>query len=389
MRATIWKLGFCFALCIHASLANAAKFKDLGPSPGGNDPPQAEAVSADGSVVAGFFPLGLGDFEALRWDKTTGVEGLGDLAGGATDSIGRDVSGDGLTIVGNGTSTLGSEAFRWTLAGGMVGLGDFAGGTFQSTAFGVSHDGSVIVGRGRTAAGPEAFRWDATNGLQSLTGLPVGTTSSEAIAVSSDGTIIAGSATSAAGTEAFLWTAATGHQPLGDLPGGAFTSVPLDISADGATVVGASVSGAGPLEAFRWDAANGMQALGDLPGSVFLSSARSVSGDGRFVVGAGQAADGRFAVLWDETNTIQRIDELLVSLGVDLTGWTLQSAEEISADGRTIVGTGINPQGELDSWLAFVPELVGAPVPGPTAPLVLALLAGGLAAGGVGRIRRG
>ncbi|MCI0638820.1 MAG: hypothetical protein L0Y70_07080 [Gemmataceae bacterium] len=39
-----------------------------------------------------------------------------------------------------------------------------------------------------------------------------------------------------------------------------------------------------------------------------------------------------------------------------MTAWTLTSAEGISADGRTIVGTGVNPAGNQEAWLATIPE---------------------------------
>jgi hypothetical protein len=38
--------------------------------------------------------------------------------------------------------------------------------------------------------------------------------------------------------------------------------------------------------------------------------------------------------------------------GLDLTGWTLTTATGVSADGLTIVGTGIDPSGEEEAWLA-------------------------------------
>ena len=45
-----------------------------------------------------------------------------------------------------------------------------------------------------------------------------------------------------------------------------------------------------------------------------------------------------------------------LSNGVDLTGWELQDARGISADGKVIVGTGINPAGFAEAWIATIPE---------------------------------
>jgi len=44
------------------------------------------------------------------------------------------------------------------------------------------------------------------------------------------------------------------------------------------------------------------------------------------------------------------------NLGVDLTGWTLSLATDVSGDGTVIVGTGINPSGRLEGWIATIPE---------------------------------
>jgi hypothetical protein len=49
-------------------------------------------------------------------------------------------------------------------------------------------------------------------------------------------------------------------------------------------------------------------------------------------------------------------------LGASLAGWTLTSANDISADGQFIVGSGINPNGNTEAWLArlaFAPMLPG------------------------------
>ena len=140
---------------------------------------------------------------------------MGDLPGGAFESIATDVTSDGSTIAGYSYSGNGfSEAFRWTAASGMVGLGDLPGGDFFSQANGVSADGSTVVGHSSSAA--DAGNYDE---------------------------------------EAFRWTAAAGMVGLGDLPGGDFYSDALDVSADGSTVVGVSISTGDSftgLQAFRW-----------------------------------------------------------------------------------------------------------------------------------------
>jgi len=39
-----------------------------------------------------------------------------------------------------------------------------------------------------------------------------------------------------------------------------------------------------------------------------------------------------------------------------LSGWTLEPARDVSGDGRTIVGWGRNPSGDLEGWIADIPE---------------------------------
>ena len=72
---------------------------------------------------------------------------------------------------------------------------------------------------------------------------------------------------------------------------------------------------------------------------------------------------------------------VLFLLGLDIDGWQLERAVAISADGKTILGSGVNPSGEEEAWLAVVPEIpaVAAPALQPAAlfALVGLLLLGG------------
>lgn len=231
------------------------------------------------------------------------MQGLGDVPGGNVLSSARDVSADGQVVVGRSISFNGEEGFRWTPAGGMVGIGDLPGGGFASRAYGVSSDGSVMVGYGESQFGQEAFRWTSSGGMSGL----------------------------------------------GDLPGGVFQSLAQAVSTDGAFVVGYSQSAFG-LEAFFWKQGPGMVGLGDLPGGAFWSLAYDVSLNER-VVGASHTDNGDAAFLWDETNGMIHLFEMLQDNGIDVSGWTQSSARSISDDGKVIVGHGVNPEGKLEGWV--------------------------------------
>jgi probable HAF family extracellular repeat protein len=218
-------------------------------------------------------------------------------------------------IFGDGTIPPEYEAFRWTESGGMVGLGDLPGGDFFSYAIDVSADGSVIVGSGSSVNGNEAFRWTKSAGMVGLGQLSSGDFFSYANGVSADGSVIVGASYGVNGNEAFRWTESGGMVGLGGLRGG-FDSYANDVSADGSVIVGYSNNANGNQEAFRWTQETGMVSL----------------------------------------------KETLIGKGLDVSGWTLSSAQAISADGFTIVGNGINPSGQTEAWMA---NLSPEPIPEP------------------------
>jgi uncharacterized membrane protein len=93
---------------------------------------------------------------------------------------------------------------------------------------------------------------------------------------------------------------------------GKTTTHPLDASNNGAVVVGGSYTDMTHGEAFIWDSAHGMRAL------------KSV---------------------------------LQTDYGLNLAGWNLSSASDITLDGSVVVGWGINPFGQTEAFrVTLVPE---------------------------------
>jgi hypothetical protein len=121
-------------------------------------------------------------------------------------------------------------------------------------------------------------------------------------------------------------------------------------------IVGSSNSPFGGTEAVRWvDGA--IQGLGDLPGGAFSSRAFATRADGAVVVGDSiTSLTGFSAFIWDEVHGMRDLQDFLVNqFELDLTGWTLTSAMDISDDGLVIVGTGVNPSGASEGWIAVMP----------------------------------
>ena len=125
----------------------------------------ANAISSDGSVLAGTFEPGTDNFQSFRWTSDEGFRSLGTLHGGGSDAV--DISADGGVVVG---ASVGldrwREAFVWTEQEGMQGLGFPSWLPQASTeATGVSRDGQVVVGTAtETGVGVSGWRWSGGSG---------------------------------------------------------------------------------------------------------------------------------------------------------------------------------------------------------------------------------
>jgi probable HAF family extracellular repeat protein len=369
-------------IAIPASHGRCQSFHALGFLPGA-DIAFADAVTADGSTVFGASGLdnSLATLTPIRWSIQSGIESLAMMQEGQRARI-WDVSSDSETIVGQlstGEIAFGIQAFRWTPEEGIVPLGDLPGGRVRSFGYGVSDGGQAAVGLATVADGlggdkSQAFRWTPGEGMRGLGFLPDKTDQSVAHAISGDGSVVVGLASRIEMTgdyqmryhEAFRWTEETGMIGLGDLPGGEYGSTAEAISSDGKVIVGRS-GGENGGEAFRWTEESGMVGLGILPsdsGFTPFSGANAVSADGSVIVGTSTWE----AVVWDQVHGLRSISGILTESGVDLSGWRLQQAVDVSADGRTILGYGAIGDGPEQPWVATLPASAFVPEP-PTSQL--------------------
>lgn len=348
-----------FGTATNSLLAGSYSFTPLGDLPGGDYRSRVTNVSADGAVVVGFGTTANG-LTAFRWTKESGMVSLRTLPG-TNNSIAFGVSADGSVVVGQsrtGNSWDPYQAFRWTQAGGMVALGYLHEENKYTEAVAVSADGSVVIG----TSGLEIFRWTEGGGMVGLGVFP-SAGNSLAWDVSADGLVVVGRGVNAGSRpEALRWTEATGMVGLGHLYGGQYSSEAFATSADGSIVVGNSstvVSDADYGEAFRWTENGGMVGLGDLPGGQFYSSAKDVSADGSVIVGTSGTSNvgQQRAFVWTESTGMVNLRDLLVAGGATgLNGWALTNGQAVSADGRTIGGYGRNPAGNIEAWIATIPE---------------------------------
>lgn len=266
----------------------------------------ARTVSADGSVVAGHtndvvtLP---GDVieDGFRWTPQGGMVGLPELPGGSQRFRPHAVSASGSVIAGWSSGENVIAAVRWTAETGTVPLGTFPGVPFNNShAWGIAADGSVIVGDATREGGGvvEAFRWSDAEGVVGLgTG---GLRHSRAFATNSDGSVIVGSAYAAISPsrQAFRWTEETGMVLLGSLPGPTPYAVATGVSADGSVVVGNGYGG------WVWTESTGMVAIADFlaqhglsDGPYTILEVNGISADGRTLVGLAESAPG-FPVAW-------------------------------------------------------------------------------------------
>jgi uncharacterized membrane protein len=169
---------------------------------------------------------------------------------------------------------------------------------------------------------------------------------SQATAISADGLTIAGYLYSS--NSAFRW------RPPGSLESLIAGGGVEDLSDDGSVMVGWIQTELGQ-RGYRWTLSSGVQLLPPLTGASSANAA-AVSGDGLIVAGTCQVASVNHAFVWSESAGTVSLRDLLLSRGVDLSGWTsLTSITSMSADGRVVVGYGTS-EGSTRAFLADISE---------------------------------
>ena len=316
-------------------------------------------VSADGRVVSTIV-YGPGDWNgavptrAARWTAEAGTVVISPVLQGLYPTTG--ISSDGSTIYG--------ESWRWTSSGGYEDLRDrLSHGLAPSRLiFGCSDDGQTVTGTaGYYPSQADLYTWRINEGdpqiLPRDAAFPTGYFYFNTI--SGDGQTVAGSARRIpedpfTNPDALAGVIVT---PSGTnvITGESGQDAVNDLSFDGSVAVGATTVGF-ELRAFRWTQNTGVAAIDAGLVGAGGSYARAVDATGSTIVGDylifGEA--GTKAYIWREGQGAVDLYEDLVGnygLGAALSGWQLLVATDVSADGLTIVGQGINPDGCEQAFL--------------------------------------
>lgn len=338
-------------------------------------------LSADGSVAVGTI-----DSSPYRWTQAGGIQYLEGSNWNTTWTYRRAlVSADGSAVFGVANmgyvESYGGTLYmpqRWTEATGMVSLeagdlGDYGGMPYnQYTVRAVSADGSTMFGTvnwGWGDYGGNVYRWTETGGYEdelvpshqfgrSYQFDQIGVTDA-----SGDGSVVVGNWLRESFVDpdeqqgVYVWSESGGVNVLTDV------DTVSAVSADGNVVVGTHHNEVYSNEAFLWTQSEGKITLG--PGRAF-----DVSADGSIVIG--NSTDSQSPFIWYEDSGRRDLEEELTNTyGLDLNGWEINSVYLLSDDGTTIVGEGVNPEGENAQWIATINPV---PLPGTAWMLISGLL---------------
>ena len=316
-------------------------------------------MSGDGSVVVGtrsdFGPI-------FRWTASGGAVNIG-----GTGSLAA-ISRDGKTIASTAADSHNYNAAaiwqggtNWQVLPPVP--NSHPSDTSISSAYGVSGDGSVVVGLAWVTAGDaHGFRWDAVNGSVDLGAL--NGQSSRANAVSADGNVIVGwdedpSLYNYPSWRGVLWWQGLGRllHPFGWIGQAAGTN---DV---GSVIVGRGAP-ASYRHAYRYTAWDGQIVdLGSIPRGIGpikdqedTSYATATSDDGTVIVGNSGWMPPLDAFIWTPSTNMMKAADFLKAKGVTVPdGWLLVTVIAVSPNGKIFAGTGVNPAGIPEGWVASLP----------------------------------
>jgi uncharacterized membrane protein len=191
-------------------------------------------------------------------------------------------------------------------------------------------NGSVMVGYARNSAGyNQAFRWSTGAGFDAF-----GPRDSFANGVSGDGSLVVGDMVVSNVNVAYQWSVGTRTFQNLALPSGWPACYATNISSNGLVVVGDCNGGGQPQVAVRWVGGTVYQ-LGYLASNPNTNRALGANTDGSVILGVGNEA-----WIWDVLNGVRSLTSILAAANGDVSNWSNLSARAMSADGKTVIGSG-------------------------------------------------
>lgn len=306
------------------------------------------AISDDGSKVVGSGYFGPPIF------YYTAAEGVVPIGGGCTSGV-PSISGDGGTIVACTFDENGHEvAAKWLGGTDWQSMGSVPGAVacdaFLSSVWDVDYTGSTAVGLAWLPQQCQAHAgsWDVAAGGPAVDlGSTTPNAASRANTISGNGQIIAGwqdtefgsrqGARWVGGVEDLVLT--EDGDPVGEV---AF------LNFDGTVMAGSNVP-YGTVNAWVWTSRHGFTAI-PAPGPVWTQMvATGASEDGSIVIGIGRTQSDQKAWVFTK-GRLTFLKDYLAKKNL-AAGWTIPGAAAISADGKTIVGWGTNPDGAVEGYV--------------------------------------
>jgi hypothetical protein len=164
--------------------------------------------------------------------------------------------------------------------------------------------------------------------------------------------------------KACRWELASSYSTLLDGPTSPFSaSEAKRTSTDGSTTVGwGNASGLWRAALWKDGAAT---ILVDGSGATFPLWASGVSGSGKRVVGTASFQGSTTAFIWEAQPGARELELVLAGdHGLVLPSWHLLDAADISGNGRWVTGRAVDPQGETQGYLAYLPGPCAADLTG-------------------------
>lgn len=334
------------------------------------------AVSGDGLLAGGAVSRNGGnELAPITWTSGGGVNFV-DASYPSVLAINADgsVFAGGRASVTAGTGVVAASVTR---NGQNFVLNNFDNLPIETRPYGLSSDGSFVVGTASRQVGSIrrsfAARWDSNNQIQAIADIP-GATFSRANAVSSDGSVVVGTVLANNDSNAFRWTAQGGTQIL-PRPTGFTSATALKITGTDSLLGNVTSSSAQRLTRWTSTGAELLPLIQFATGSSMIGS----SADGSIIYGTSFFGSSQRRTIWIDSVPYD-FKSLLEGLGADTSRWIQIesfSIRDVSADGKTIVGTGLyQVSPDVPNEYQFRSFMItGIPSPGAVSVLAFAGLA--------------